>query len=69
MEKNLSYEQASKELQEIIEKIESSSLSLDDSIKLFERGQELIKICYSCLDGAKGKLTEIKESLGKIEEV
>ena len=69
MEKQLSYEEAAKELQQIIEKIESQSISLDESLKMFERGQELIKICYTALDGAKGKLTEIKETLNKLEEV
>ena len=68
MEKQLSYEEAAKELQQIIEKIESQTISLDDSLKLFERGQQLIKICYASLDGAKGKLTEIKETLNKLEE-
>ncbi|MBQ8908913.1 MAG: exodeoxyribonuclease VII small subunit [Clostridia bacterium] len=69
MENRLSYEDASKQLQEIITKIENASLPLDEAIKLFERGQELIKTCYSHLDGAKGKLTEIKAGLDKIEEV
>ena len=68
MDKNISYEQASKELQEIINKIELGEISIDESIKLFERGQELIQICYSALDKAKGKLTEIKEKSGNLEE-
>lgn len=69
MENKISYEEASKQLQEIIDKIENGQLPLDEALKLFEKGQELIKICYSSLDQAKGKLTEIKETIGKIEEV
>ena len=69
MENKISFEEASKELQTIIDKIENASLPLDEAVKLFERGQELIKICYASLDGAKGKLTEIKETLNKLEEV
>ncbi len=61
---NISYEEAAKELNQIIEKLEEGSL-----VKLFERGQELIKICYNSLDKAKGKLTEIKETIDNIEEV
>ena len=68
MEKELSYEQASKELQEIINKIEQGDLPLDEAMKLFERGQELIKFCYLSLDKAKGELTELRESEGKVEE-
>ncbi len=42
---------------------------MSEAVKLFERGQELIKICYNSLDKAKGKLTEIKETIDNIEEV
>ncbi len=68
MEK-ISYEDATNELNTIINKIENENVSIDEAIKLFERGQELIKICYNELDKAKGKLTEIRENLGKLEEI
>ena len=42
---------------------------MSEAVKLFERGQELVKICYDILDKAKGKLTEIKETIDNIEEV
>ena len=67
MEK-LSYEQANKELEEIVEKIEDGNLPMSKAVELFERGQELIKICYTFLDSAKGKLTEIQENQNKLEE-
>lgn len=65
---NLSYEEASKELSEIVSQLEEGTLPMSKAIELFERGIELIKICYSCLDNAKGKLVEIKETLDKLEE-
>lgn len=68
MEKS-SYEEASKELAQIINQLESGQLSLDEALKLFERGKELILVCNNCLNQAKGKLTEIKETLDKLEEV
>lgn len=52
MEK-ISYEDATNELNTIINKIENENVSIDEAIKLFERGQELIKICYNELDKAK----------------
>ena len=67
--KKISYEDATNELNTIINKIENENVSIDEAIKLFERGQELIKICYNELDKAKGKLTEIRENLGKLEEI
>lgn len=69
MENKISYEEASKELSKIVEQLESGELSLSKAMEFFERGQELIKICYSNLDKAKGKLSEVKENLGKIEEI
>jgi len=69
MGKELSYEEASKKLQEIIDKIEGGTLPIDEAIKLFEEGQQLIQFCYKTLDGAKGKLTEIKANLDTLEEI
>ncbi len=66
---NLSYEESISKLNEIIEKIEAGTLSIDQSIASLEEGAELIKHCYSILDNAKGKLTIIKETLNStIEE-
>ncbi len=68
MEK-LSYEEAVLELNNIVKLLEDGSISMGKAVKLLERGQELIKLCYSELDKAKGKLTEIKEVLGNLEEI
>ena len=68
MEK-ISYEDASRELNSIIEKIESGSLSMEEVIKLIARAKTLIAICYKELDKAKGKLTEIRETLDSLEEI
>lgn len=65
----LSFEQSCDALQELITKIESGSLSLKDSIKAFEEGEKLIKNCYNQLSQAKGKLSEIKSTLDKLEEI
>lgn len=62
------YEQASKELEEIVAKLENGNLPMNEAVKLFERGQELVKFCFGELDSAKGKLTVIKEELGKLIE-
>lgn len=66
---NISYEEASKELNQIIEKLEEDKVPLSSAVELFERGEELVKICYKNLDNAKGKLTQIKETIDKLEEV
>lgn len=65
----LSYEEASKQLNEIIEKVENGNISVDETVQLLEKGRTLLKTCYEELDKAKGKLTEVREIMGKIEEV
>lgn len=64
----MSFEEQQKELEQIIAKLESG-VSLEEGIKLFERGSELCKSCFEQLDGAKGKITVIRDSLnGFVEE-
>ena len=60
-EKKLSYEQAREELAEIVESLEGGSATLEESLKLWERGEELAKICQEWLDGAKKKIEAAKK--------
>ena len=46
-EKKLSYEQAFVELEQLVSKMESGKLSLDESIKAYEEGTKLVKYCES----------------------
>ncbi len=65
----MSYEEASKQLEEIINKLENGNLPMSEAVVLFEEGQRLAKICYEHLNKAKGKLTIIKEELDKLTEI
>lgn len=58
--KKLSYEKAREELTEVVEQLESGSATLEESLKLWERGEELAKICQEWLDGAKAKIAHKK---------
>ena len=59
-EKKISYEAARDELAEVVESLEDGSATLEESLKLWERGEELAKICQEWLDGAKKKLDSAK---------
>ena len=59
-EKKISYEAARDELAEVVESLEDGSATLEESFKLWERGEELAKICQEWLDGAKKKLDSPK---------
>ena len=51
-----SYEQARAELREIVGKLESGGQSLEESLALWERGEQLADICRQWLDGASARL-------------
>ncbi len=53
-----SYEQARTELREIVAKLESGGQSLEESLALWERGEQLADVCQRWLDGASAKLDE-----------
>ena len=60
MPKNeLSFETAIKELEKIIEKLESPDLTLTNALEYFEKGVGLMKVCDSHLKTAEGKLKEL----------
>ncbi len=65
----MSYEEASKKLEEIIEKLENGNLPMSEAVTLFEEGEHLAKECYQHLNKAKGKLTIIKDELDKLTEI
>ena len=50
-----------KELEQVVKELESGELSLDESIKKFEKGMELSKHCSSLLEDAEKKITVLIE--------
>jgi exodeoxyribonuclease VII small subunit len=59
-DKKISYETARDELAEVVTALEVGGATLEESLKLWERGEELAKICQEWLDGARAKLEGIK---------
>lgn len=62
----MSFEDALKELEKIAEKLEKGQLTLDESIKAYERGMELKKICTDRLKEAEGKIELLKSKDGQV---
>ncbi|MFJ1745322.1 exodeoxyribonuclease VII small subunit [Streptomyces sp. NPDC088116] len=52
----LGYEQARDELIEVVRRLEAGGTSLEDSLALWERGEELAKVCRRWLEGARARL-------------
>ncbi len=52
----LTYEQAFAELEELVGRLESGQIDLDEAVKLFERGQALAQHCQQLLENADLKV-------------
>lgn len=61
--KENNFESSLARLEEISGQLESGDVGLEDSIRLYEEGIELAKICYSTLKDAELKVTELKKQL------
>ncbi len=65
----LSYEEALAELEGIVEALEDGQSQLDESMKLFERGQALVVHCGALLESAQLKVQKLAgESVTAFEE-
>lgn len=61
MSKNTDFEKSLDELENIVEQLQNGDISLDESIKLFERGMELTNLCRKTLETARQKITSLTE--------
>jgi exodeoxyribonuclease VII small subunit len=58
----LGYEQARDELAEVVRKLESGGLSLDDAVALWERGEALARRCEDQLAGARERVQKVLDA-------
>lgn len=55
----LSFEDALRALEDVVRKLESGEVPLDDAITLYERGEALRKHCQTRLDAAQARIEKI----------
>ena len=58
-EKSINFKKELDRLNEIVDKISSKTLSLDESLKLYEEGSKIIKMLEKELDDAEKKVEKI----------
>ena len=56
---DLSYEEARDQLIEVVRTLEQGGTTLAESLQLWERGEELARICQTALDGARERLDAV----------
>ena len=57
-----SFEDALEELETIVERMEDGAPSLEESLKLFERGMDLTRGCQKALDAAEQRIQSLADS-------
>jgi exodeoxyribonuclease VII small subunit len=57
----VTFEEAQKELEQIVEKLERGDAELDEAIALWERGEELLRFGLTRLETAEGKIEELAQ--------
>ena len=66
--KSVNLEKALTELEKLVEEMEQGNLSLEESLKRFERGIALTSDCQEALQKAELKVQELIEKNGKLME-
>jgi exodeoxyribonuclease VII small subunit len=59
----MSFEDALRALEEVVRKLEGGDVPLDDSISLYERGEQLRKHCQARLDAAQARIEKIVQKV------
>jgi exodeoxyribonuclease VII small subunit len=59
MAKGPSFEQAMRDLEEVVAKLEGDELTLQQALEYFENGVKLMRVCDTHLKSAEGKLKEL----------
>ena len=65
---NLSLEESLEKLEEIVNKLETGDVPLDDAIDEFKKAMDLVKICDEKLKTAEKSIAKIVENNGEISE-
>ena len=57
-----SYEQARDELASVVARLEAGGLTLEESLQLWERGEELAAVCAAWLDAARARVEQASDA-------
>ncbi|GIN60591.1 exodeoxyribonuclease 7 small subunit [Robertmurraya siralis] len=68
MEEKMTFEEAMKNLEDIVEKLEEGDVPLEEAIAIYRKGMELSKLCHDKLKDVEEQLTQIITEDGKKQE-
>ncbi|KMY50749.1 exodeoxyribonuclease VII small subunit [Peribacillus loiseleuriae] len=67
-EKELTFEQAMEELEQVVEKLEEGDVPLEEAITIYKKGMDLSRLCHTKLKSVEEQLTQILREDGELEE-
>ena len=56
------FEEAQRELESIVTRLERGDVALDEAIALWQRGEELYRLCIAKLDAAQGRIEQLERT-------
>jgi exodeoxyribonuclease VII small subunit len=65
----VTFDEAHKELEEIVAKLETGQAPLDEMTALWKRGEELYALCRAQLDAAQGRIEELAKGAAQGDEI
>jgi exodeoxyribonuclease VII small subunit len=65
---DVSFEDARRELEQIVAKLEGGQASLEEAVALWERGEVLYRTCVGKLDAAQGKIEELGKRVQEAQQ-
>lgn len=68
MEQNMNYEDAVKQLEEIVQILEKGDISLEKSLELFQKGVSLSAFCTKKLDETEKKIVQLIDENDECKE-
>ncbi|WP_349407734.1 exodeoxyribonuclease VII small subunit [Pseudalkalibacillus sp. SCS-8] len=66
-DKKQTFEEAMEELEQIVEKLEEGDVPLEESIRLFQEGMKLSKLCHDKLQHVEKQMDELLKEDGETE--
>lgn len=65
-EETQSFEAALKQLEEVVQRLEKGELPLEESLRLYEQGIRLSRLCHAKLEEAEGRIEQLmKDARGE----
>jgi exodeoxyribonuclease VII small subunit len=58
------FEELERELNEIVGRLERGDVPVDDALQLWQRGEELLRLCRARLETAQGRVEELSQDSG-----